>query len=310
MQPGYIMGALWRRKLLTALGLVVTICLAVGAAVATGPSYESEAIVVLIPPTPDQGVKNPYLYLAGLNQARDIVERSLGSEEVQAELKKRDATAQYTVTEDPMSAGPLLVITADAATKDQVNKTLTALLDNVAPSAKRLQDRLNIAPSAQIKTLEITRDEEPKVVRKSQMRTAIMAGALGLGLSLLAVALVDGLLTRRRRDEDSAGSTGDQPEQPHNDEVSGPGQPERQNRPERPARPAAGPRRPAPTGRPAPAEPESPVAPPQPVARPAKTAGPPRPAAGQRPAVHTTSPARPKPALDLHVNGVRGEVRK
>ena len=199
MRAGHVLTVLRRRKLVAAVGLLVSVVLAVLAASFVGPTYSAAAVVVLLPPSPQQGVQNPYLYLGGLNQARDVVQSSLSSEQVRTEVQSQVAGADYTVLADPVSSGPMLDITATAPTAAAAKEVLHTLVRRAPETMTTLQDRLDISTSAQIRTLTVAQDAKPKPVRKSQIRAVIAALALGLTLTVLAGGLVEGLTERRRR---------------------------------------------------------------------------------------------------------------
>ena len=200
MQSNAFASAVMRRRLLASLALVLTGLLAVGAWSLTGPSYSAEATVVLLPPVGVQpGAKNPYLYLGGLDQARDIAIRSVTGQRIQADVQAAQPDAEYTVEDDPLSSGPILVVTSKGPTQESAMGALNKVLDLVPETLRSLQDQLNVPPAAQIRTLPVTVDEHATVSHKSQLRLVIVAVAGSLALSLLLVGVVDGLLMRRSR---------------------------------------------------------------------------------------------------------------
>ena len=198
MQAGDVLGALRRRWLIATSGLVLTATLALLAGVYVGPTYSAHAVVVLLPPAPADAVDNPYLYLNGLTQARDVVEQSLGSEQFRQRLTRQFPSADYTVAADPLSSGPLLDIDAEASTSMAARRVMDLLVRNAPLTLQSLQDRLKVAERAKIKALTVAADDRPAVVRKSQIRAVIAVTGLGLTVTFLLVALVDGLVTRRR----------------------------------------------------------------------------------------------------------------
>ena len=192
--------ALLRRRLLVAVALVATAVVSVLMWVIVPPTYSATASAVLLPPeAAQQGTRNPYLYLGGLEQARDIAIRVLASKDVQDEVASAHPGVEYTVTEDPMSPGPLLIITAEGQSAEAAVATMADLLARVPETLANLQNELDIADRDQIRTLALTEDNEPKVLRKSQIRAVIVAAGGCLGVGLLAIGFLDGPLSRRRQ---------------------------------------------------------------------------------------------------------------
>lgn len=197
MQSGHFAGALRRRKLFVAIGLLATAGMAVFAGFVVQPTYSAHAVVVLVPPLPGDGVRNPYLYLGGLIQARDVAQRAMTSQAVESEISQQEPEASFSVAVDP-SSGPLLDITAEAPTAEGALNTMDALVERAPVALKSLQDRLGVAKEAQIKAFAVTADKEATLVRKTQIRAVIAATGLGLGATVLGVGLLDGLLARHR----------------------------------------------------------------------------------------------------------------
>ncbi len=198
MPPGGLLRTVWRHKVLVVVGLVMTAAAALAAGRLVGPTYTSEAVVVLLPPAHDQQIDNPYLYLGGIQQARDVVLRSLVSEQVRADIARAQPTASYDVLPDPLSEGPLLVVSVQAPTAGAATGTMRAVLDKVPPTVRSLQERMAVQRGADITPLTITADKVPILVTKSQLRAGIGVGVLGMAFTVFGIGLIDGPWARRR----------------------------------------------------------------------------------------------------------------
>jgi hypothetical protein len=185
-----------------------------------GPTYEAKGAVLFMPPVTSvqkgsQSVGNPYLMLDGLNQIRDIVIRALIAHTTHDELcqkradpayeamrqglcKENNPDVTYEAAEDFTNRAPIIIVTVDADTAADAVIALGAVTDRVPEILTNLQAGLKLGANAEITSTLLVADKEPDIVRKSQIRAGIVAGAGALGLSLLMIGLVDGLLTSRR----------------------------------------------------------------------------------------------------------------
>ncbi len=201
MQLNAFGAALLRRWYLVVLSLGLAIGASAYVVSDVGPTYEVEGTVLLFPPTSsttsgDQSVTqgNPYLYLGGLNPARDILIRSLTSRGERDELASLHPGADYTMESDISTSGPLMVIDVSSGSAAESVAALNTLLDRVPNALDTLQTDLGIDSEDFITSSTLTADDRPQVIHKSQIRAGIVAGAGMLALCLLLVGLVDGLL--------------------------------------------------------------------------------------------------------------------
>lgn len=198
MPSGGVLRTLWRHKVLTVVGVLMSAAAAFAAGRLVGPSYTAGAIVVLLPPAHDQQIDNPYLYLGGIQQARDVVQRSLVSEGVRADIARAEPAASYDVEADPLSEGPLLVVSTEASTADAALGSMRAVLAKVPPTVRSLQQRMAVQRGADITPLTVTQDQVATVVTKGQVRAGLGVAVLVAVLSVLGIGLVDGPWARRR----------------------------------------------------------------------------------------------------------------
>lgn len=221
MQLSEFWSALRRRWYLVLVAVLVAAGASVLAVYLVGPTYKAQSAVLMLPPgttvqqaTPGSADGNPYLSLGSVSQARDVVVRALtasttheelcrttGSADYQTMLAgmcKSDPTVTYAATPDFTSSAPMVLITIEADTPRNAIVALQAVSDLVPGTLLRLQEDLNLRPRALITSTPVVMDETPKPAHKAQIRASIAAGAAALGLSLLAIGLVDGLLLSRR----------------------------------------------------------------------------------------------------------------
>ncbi|GAA1389966.1 hypothetical protein [Luteococcus peritonei] len=196
---------------LTLATLLVATLAAVGLYKSTGPTYEAESTVLLLPPDAvliaareDQrnyAPNNPLLYLSSLTDARDVLVRQLSSTDVSESLKKKAPGATITVSGDTTSGSPLILVKSAGSTEADALAGMKAVNDLVPSSLKTIQDQMDIAALQRIDSIKVTADSKGTPSNKNQivMAAAGFLGASVLGLGL--IALLDQLRTRRNRRE-------------------------------------------------------------------------------------------------------------
>jgi hypothetical protein len=164
------------------------------------PTYEASGSFVLLPPasTIESG-GNPYLQLGGLNQVADILTRSMMAQSTSESVQQSHPTATYAVAPDPATSGPILVITAEDHTAGGAASTLSDVMALLPRQLGDLQEALGYTGEKQITSTVLAKDNQPKTIRKAQVRAIIAAVGAGLVLTGLVVALIDGLIERRHR---------------------------------------------------------------------------------------------------------------
>ncbi len=194
MRVGDFFGVLRRRWLLVLVGLLLTTGLSAGAYVLSKPTYEVTATVLLLPPapqTPATGSTNPYLLLSGLQQVVDLVGVSLTDQAKTLELEAISKDVEFTVKADTRTDSPLLVIDV----KDSSAETAVAIRDNLVASVPvrlaAMQQALAVGVRDQVTSTVLTLDTQAKEVGKNRVRAAVVVGALGLALTLVAAAMWD-----------------------------------------------------------------------------------------------------------------------
>ena len=194
-----VLGAVRRRWLLLPVGTLLTVVLCLAAARLVPGQYVVTARALLVPSTSaDEPLANPYLGLGGLEPATSVLARTMSSAEGARELKRSGATGAFTVEQDPMTAGPVLLVEVQDATPEAALATLTVVLQQLPRTLQQLQVQVGVPEVAMIKSAVISQDARPVIVRRSQMRAIIVAAAVGAGGSLLAICLLDAFVRRRR----------------------------------------------------------------------------------------------------------------
>jgi len=182
----------------TAVGLALTLVLCVAAFTLFPMHYEAKAGVLFLPPVKAVGAGgNPYLDLGGLEGFADVAKLAILDPASAKQLKDAGADGQYVVEPDVTSAGPVLIVTGNATSNEAALTTLRLVLDRFPPIVKQVQDAEHVAPSSQITTKVITRDQQAKALTRGPIRTLIVALVAGLGLTFLGTSMLDGFLNRR-----------------------------------------------------------------------------------------------------------------
>ena len=204
MDDDGVLGAIRRRWLLLAIGVAVTLVLCLAAARLVPGQYVVTARALLVPSTPaDEPLANPYLALGGLEPATSVLARTMSSAEGTRELRRSGATADFTIDQDALTAGPVLLVEVRDDTADVALGTLTLVLQQLPKTLRELQSQVGVPAGSMIKSAVISQDVRPVVVRRSQVRAVIVAAAGGAGGTLLVICLVDAFI-RRRRDPSAA----------------------------------------------------------------------------------------------------------
>ena len=193
-----ILGTLRRQWLLVLLGLMVTAGCGLATLESVPPTYTVEAGVLLLPPQSSVPAgANPLLAMGGLGAAVDVLARALQDDQNVRALQDQGADADFTVIHDLTTSAPVLQVTSSGDNPADALRTLDIVTGSVPTVLSKVQEGLEMGKSSYITSTVVTRDTEPRIVRKGQIRILVAVLALG-GLSTIFVAaLVDALLTRR-----------------------------------------------------------------------------------------------------------------
>ncbi|TPG13836.1 hypothetical protein [Pedococcus bigeumensis] len=190
---------LLRRWYLVVLGVLLSGVLAGVTFQSVAPTYQARAEILLLPPStsvPKGG--NPYLVLGGLEAIGGVLSTALGDQATTAELKAQGAAGDFRVGLDQTSPAPLLEVVTESTTAADSLSTLQLVVDRIPPTMEAIQRAADVSPGSFITTTPITTTQKPEVLRKSQLRVVVVVTVIGLALTLLLTAAIDGLLVRRR----------------------------------------------------------------------------------------------------------------
>lgn len=196
-----------RRWYLTSAVLMLTIGATAYVADDVGPRYEAQGSTLVFPPASStesedgatKTVGNPYLELAGVGQARDVVIRTLKSRTVQADWSEDFPGMTYEASPDFTNSAPIILFTVEGETRTGAAAALDDLMARVPTILLELQDGLGLNDESLVTARTLTQDARPTVVHKAQIRAGLLAAAVAAGLGLLLLALIDSLPGVRTR---------------------------------------------------------------------------------------------------------------
>ncbi|GGK71260.1 hypothetical protein [Ornithinimicrobium pekingense] len=213
MDPRDILASLRRAWYVLLVGLLAAAGATYYVMTQTGPEFEAQASVVLVPGEaviPENS--NPFLYLGGGTALRDVLVRVLASDEIGDPLLtgRADGTT-YEIGPDPTTAGPILVASTSSTTESEALGTLQGLLDLIPTTLEDVQASRDVPADARFTSLILAQDQEASVNRSGMIRMLVVVlGAIGV-LTLFVAAWLDG---RRGRAEPRHGVP-DNPSQTH-----------------------------------------------------------------------------------------------
>jgi len=192
-----------RRWYIGVAGLLVTAIACLFVYQTVKPTYERSASELLLPGSSTiPKDSNPYLFLGDVSQATDILVRALTADDVQSPALKGHPGASVAVSRDSSTSGPIVVITVTAKTDADTEAVLQGMLGQLGKTLATLQSTAGAKGNALITSTQLTFDENSTLVQKTRYTYTGIAGAGGLVVTLLTIALVDGLVlgrVRRRR---------------------------------------------------------------------------------------------------------------
>lgn len=195
-----LMRSLVRRWYLVFTGLVLTGVAAVCLFNTLPVSYHSGASMLLLPPQTATGKDgNPFLQLGGLNQAVDVLTRTLTSDQERKPLLKENPGATFTIAADGTTSGPIFIATSTASTGAESTKMMNDVVAAVPVALATIQSGLSVKPLSQINMVVISQDQKPMLDSKTRIQALAGIIAVGIALTIIITGLIDGLLGSRRR---------------------------------------------------------------------------------------------------------------
>lgn len=200
MKIADLAGALRRRWYVFVVGLVATLGLAAAVSMVVPAQYDAKAMLVLLPPRTSVPVgKNPYLNLGSMQPVSGVLSNALMGEQDSQAVERMSATATYTVTPDPSTGGSVVIIEVKDRSAATAERVMGFLATEARTKLKALQEVTDTPANGYITAGTVTQDAKATVSHKSQLRAVLLATVLGIVLSMLAVAFIDGRADRRRK---------------------------------------------------------------------------------------------------------------
>lgn len=205
-----------RRWILAIVGLGLTAGLAVAGYFVAKPTYQATASILLLPPAttvPAEG--NPFLQLGGLDLTVDLLGKALSDQAVTQQIEELSPTAEAEVGADPSSSGPILRIQVQDKSEEAAIEVRDVLVDMAPARLADLQSTVGVDGGNRVTSSVLVVDAVAEPVGRDRLVGAVIGGFIGLGLSLILLAVVDNVLLRRearragRRPVDADGSDPD-----------------------------------------------------------------------------------------------------
>jgi hypothetical protein len=206
-----VVAALLRRWYVVIVGVAMTAGLVYVAKDAVPPTYSASGSVLLLPPgTSVADGSNALLSLGGLEQPAALVVAYLAGDEARQVLAEDFPNATYDIVLDPLSRGPLVLVTVEDPSQDDVMSALDAVLDALPQALSMLQDQVDAPADSRVTSMPLSVDERPTTERSDSLRALIAAAGVGMVLTLVGAIAFDALAARRRerrRDRRRAAAT-------------------------------------------------------------------------------------------------------
>ncbi|MCU1581234.1 MAG: hypothetical protein QOD27_1810 [Microbacteriaceae bacterium] len=190
-----ILHSIRRRWYLLVAGIIASAAAGVYVYQNTDPDYQLSASELLVPGSqtvPEGG--NPFLYLGGLAQASDVLVRALGARDIQGPIQSEFPGTSVVIDRDVSTSGPIIIITIEGKDDAAVGEVFQRMLSATPDTLKALQTQANVPKAAQITVLPITVDGESTTNDKGRLQAAALVIAGGLVVTILLLAMVDGLI--------------------------------------------------------------------------------------------------------------------
>ncbi|MET8946684.1 chain length determinant protein [Streptomyces sp. NPDC004542] len=175
-------------------GLLLTAGLIVGVTRVVPVTYQSQSTVVLL--NSQKATRaydgNPFLSTqTSLTGMADSLARNLNSDDSLRELKSRGARGTFQAKLADNAQGPLVWLTVTGTDRDSVlasDKILTAYAEE---RLDQFQKQQSVTPKAMIRMTTIVPPQNPVAQTRTRLEYMVMAGALGLVLTLVAAFYVE-----------------------------------------------------------------------------------------------------------------------
>jgi capsular polysaccharide biosynthesis protein len=191
-------------------GLLLTAGLIVGVALMVPVTYQSQSTVVLLNSQKATVAYdgNPFLSSqTSLTGMADSLARNLNSDGSVRDLKSRGATGAFAAKLADNAQGPLLWLTVTGTDKAAVLASDKILTAYAKERLDLFQKQQSVAPKAMIRMTTIVPPQNPVAQTKTRIEYLVMAGCLGLVLSLVAVFYVEARKRSRKSEPEQEQET-------------------------------------------------------------------------------------------------------
>ena len=100
-------------------------------------------------------------------------------------------------TPDVMNNAPIIIVTVESPAPDTAVDGVSNIMSLVPTTLTKLQEGLGLDANSVITSKRADRRPASGISHKDQIRAAVVAAAVTVGLGLLLIGLIDGLLTAR-----------------------------------------------------------------------------------------------------------------
>ncbi|MEU9453444.1 chain length determinant protein [Streptomyces sp. NPDC048277] len=191
-------------------GLLLTAGLIVGVIVLVPVTYQSQSTVVLL--NSQKATKaydgNPFLSTqTSLTGMADSLARNLNSDDSLRDLKARGAKGTFAAKLADNAQGPLMWLTVTGTDKASVLDSDKILTTYAGERLDQFQKAQSVTPKAMIRMATIVPPQNPVAQTKTRLEYMVMAGALGVVLTLVAAFYVEARKRSSRTPGPAAGPT-------------------------------------------------------------------------------------------------------
>ncbi|MFD5792087.1 chain length determinant protein [Streptomyces diastatochromogenes] len=191
-------------------GLLLTAGLIVGVTVLVPVNYQSQSTVVLLNSQKATLAYdgNPFLSTqTSLTGMADSLARNLNSDDSLRELKSRGAKGTFAAKLADNAQGPLMWLTVTGTDKASVLASDKILTAYAKERLDQFQKQQSVAPKAMIRMTTIVPPQNPVAQTKTRIEYLVMAGALGLVVTLVAAFYVEARKRPRKPEPEPAQET-------------------------------------------------------------------------------------------------------
>lgn len=171
-------------------GLLSTAGLMVAVSLLVPVTYQSQSTVMLLNSEKATVAYdgNPFLSTqTSLTGMADGLARNLNSDSSVRELEDRGAVGVFEAKLADNAQGPMMWLTVTGTDEKAVPASVRTLTAYAEERLERFQEQQTVAPKAMIRMTTIVAPQDPVAQTKTRLEYLVMAGGLGLVLSLVAV---------------------------------------------------------------------------------------------------------------------------